>query len=92
MHCLLNRLVTGLLIFASSNLFAFTVNPELPRQPVIENVSVIVETERLSYQQIVAVIPIRAIGIRSGCITRKPENCRGFWKYPIHCWTTLSSM
>ncbi|MCK5873502.1 MAG: EAL domain-containing protein [Alcanivoracaceae bacterium] len=53
MHYLLSRLVAGLLIVASSNLFAFTVNPELPRQTVIENVSVITETERLSYQQIV---------------------------------------
>lgn len=44
--------VTALLLAASSQLSALIVNPDLSRQDVIENVSVIVETERLSYQQV----------------------------------------
>lgn len=47
-----NLSAAALLIAASSHLPAFTVDPDLPRQDVIENVSVIVETERLSYQQV----------------------------------------
>ncbi len=53
MSCLRKFSVVALLLLASSSLFALTVNPDLPRQDVVENVSVIVETERLSYQQVV---------------------------------------